>query len=277
VLLKVGDEHAEYEDGDIIAALSDRRIKHVHSAALCHKKHADRRSNGLIVNDSLTHDYCKQIYEYRFERLSRDELRITRLPDGSTIRIKSGEPFTGFDGREQHMEIEEFVRRRRHSDDSRDHLPMFGEDGGEIWYGGRCDFSETTLDTIWDAIEQKRDVARTDSDFQLWPFGHLDIHHHLPVRVDSMTESEAQEWIQPKYKRNSDGDLVLDEDGSPIVEKKRKHYLPWRDILDDLGVTESEVLDRGKAVGREKTVKVKRYIGQSKDQPGQPPDKIGGK
>jgi hypothetical protein len=270
LLLKIGGEHASHEDGDIIAAFSERHIKAVHTAELCHKRLFDRQSDGfLLPNDSLPQVYLTATREFRFERVSDTQVVKTRLSDGETIRITSGEPFTDFDGSRSVLHVEEFVQRRRHNDDTRDWKPMFGSPDREVWYGGHTDTSDAVLDKIWDAIEARMDIDRIDPDFQLWPFGRMELSCHLPVRVTDLTDSEARDLVQPEYKKDLHGDYVLDEGGSRIVEKKRRYGLPWQDILDDLGVAERDVLDKGKKVGREKEISIKRWVGRSKGQPNQ--------
>jgi hypothetical protein len=76
--VKIGDsEH--YDDKDILCAFNRRRIGCTHMQHLCHKKHAARSGDGLILPGSLTQKMLERVSRSRFERVSKHEVRRVRL------------------------------------------------------------------------------------------------------------------------------------------------------------------------------------------------------
>lgn len=274
VLCAIEPDHPHYENGDIVCAFTDRRIQHQHAEAICHPWKAGLNADGLRPAGSLSESALQVLKQYRFERVSTTEVRRINQWTGDE-KVIDGTP----DADGEHIDVQEFLMRRKaaRAPDGGPKAALFGSEGSEVWYGGRTDKNQSATDAVWDHIETATDVTRTDEDMTLWPFGRLETRHFLAIRTKSMTEIEAREMVQPKWKRDSNGDLVYDEDGNKIRLKKRKHYIVWRDLLGDLGVSEADVLDRTVEVGRSREVKINRTVRQSKTQPKQPKDIPGSK
>lgn len=239
LVLKVG-AGANYEDGDILCAFNRRMIRCVHAQHLCFERGPDRRfarlNNGLLPDTDVARDFMEATHEFRFARTGSDTLTITRISDGQEINITSNQSFIGFNGRAQAMDVQEFVARRRESlaRPNAQGIPMFGSDGREVWYGGKQDYSDAVLDTVWTAITNK--LGRQDSEFPLWPAGRQDLKSHLFLPTDDFDDIEAQALIAPQID-DSDPD-------NPVTVHKRARRVDWRAIVDDIGESRGRIEDR---------------------------------
>ena len=213
--LKIG-AGANYQDGDILAAFNSRRIRSVHAQHICHVKNAGGGRGVLRDNAHVARDWFEHTHQYRFERVSRTEIKRIVLADLSEVVI-SGTPIL-IDDRMQHMDVPLYIAKRlayeRHK--------MFGSPGTEVWYGGRKDMSSPKLTLVWNAIETK--TAFREVNFLLWPAGRLDFKSHLFVTVDDFDETVATDLVSAK--------LDLTDPDNPIVVKKRRRHIDWKTAID---------------------------------------------
>lgn len=241
------DDGAGYEDGDVLCAFNRRRIRCVHAEHLCLPKVgnrlADMDGNGIMPAGHLSQDWMEATHEYRFERLSSTEAQVVRMADGETIRFESGVEFVGFDGRPQHMHIEECVRAKRRAQQ----FPVFGVYGREVWYGGRIDFSDKALDKMWKAIVDK--AGKTDKDFPYWPAGSHDLKSHLFVSVDDFDDDEAEAMVRP----------VVDEKTAEkaMLKKRAVKATDWKAVAVAIGTTEAAVKSKTTIVDKRDAAPVK--------------------
>ena len=212
--IKVG-AGSSYQDGDIIAAFNSRRIRCIHAQHICHVKNAGGGIGILRDNTHVARDFFEHTHQYRFERVSKTEIKRITLADLSEVVI-DGTP-KRVDGKRQHMDVEAFVRRRLAHDRHR----MFGADGAEIWYGGRTDMSNAAMTLVWNAIESK--TANREVDFPLAPAGRQDLISHLFVTVDDFDETVATDLVS--------SELDLTDPDNPITIKKRRRHIVWRDSI----------------------------------------------
>lgn len=156
------------------------------------------------------------------------------------------------------MHVEEHVRRRLATNEH----SVFGASGREIWYGGRIDLSDANLDSVWLSIASSIGKTGDEEEFQLWPFGRLDIRNHLCVRVSEFSHAEAEGLVAPQFELDQNGNPV----GDPVA--KRNIRVDWKaDLLDDLKVTEEQVRDKTVPIGRDIEIASNRFRYESKDQP----------
>ena len=276
LLLKIGDG-ANYEDGDCLCAFSDRHIACVHAQMICHPKRATRNSSGLIQPKTLIAAYMREVMEYRFERVSASQVR--RVNQRTNEREVFGP---------SEIDVRLFLRRRQRKPD---HM-IFGEDGREIWFGGRSDVSQATMNRVWNIIERRSSRRRSNSRFSLWPMGRLDIRHHLALRTNAITEKQAQDFTEPQYEVDDNGEFVWALEGPdgvigagtstdiavrPVERKgwrlavaaKRRRKIQWRDVLADIAEQQVDIEDPAKPIGEEQDDEEdqgrKRYT--SKEQP----------
>ena len=213
--LKIG-AGANYQDGDILAAFNSRFIRCVHAQHICHVKQAGGGIGALRDNAHVARDWFEHTHQYRFERVSRTEIKRILLSDMSEVLI-DGTP-KRIDGKMQHMDVALYVAKRlahaRHK--------MFGTTGAEVWYGGRKDMRDAKLDLVWDVIEAKTD--NREADFPRWPAGGKDLISHLFVTVDDFDEATAQDLVS--------SELDLTDPDNPITVKKRQHFIDWKVVID---------------------------------------------
>jgi hypothetical protein len=252
LLIKIGPG-ANYDDGDCLCAFNRRRIRCVHAEHLCHLDHAGFNRDGLRPAGSLPQSLRHHTYEYLFRRVSEKTIERHNLLDGTVDTFGP-----------ESIAVDQYLRRRlkhkRHA--------VFGSRGREYWYGGRIDTSHAKLDAVWNAIATDAGRLEAEEEFTLWPMGRLDIRHHLAVRVQDFDDAEAEGLMSPRIERDNDGNPVKDENGTPRVISKRNINVDWRrDLLPDLGVTEADVLDREKPIGRDIVIASGKLRHTSKDQP----------
>lgn len=258
IIIKIG-EGSNYQDGDILCAFNRRIIRCCHAEHICHPWKAGLTAECLRPGDSPAEWFEAITSQYKFERISKTEVRRTDMTTDNKPTIH------GPVGKE-HIDVEEFLKRRRKAKapDGGPKLAIYGTLGAERWYGGRRDVSNAKLDAIWTKIEELTERREDETEFSLWPFGFLDIRHHLAVRVEEFTDTEANAMVASLV-----DDKQVDDNGSPIVVAKRKMQVKWRDLLDVIGATENDVLDRTKPIGMEIALAEGGVGYRSKPQPDQ--------
>ena len=87
--IKVGSG-ANYKDGDILCAFNSRRIRCTHAQHICHVKQAGGGIGGLRDNAHVARDWFEHTHQYRFERVSRTEIKRILLSDMSEVLINGG-------------------------------------------------------------------------------------------------------------------------------------------------------------------------------------------
>jgi hypothetical protein len=203
LLLKIGDG-ANYEDGDILCAFNDRRIQLVHAEHICRVgKAGTQNGNRLRPNDSLTRMFLEKTRQYRFERISRAEVKRVTIATGQQATFG---PMAAAGGEHMHVQehVDRLLRHPRHA--------VFGEPGREIWYGGRTRHTHDALDAIWSEIEERTEYRRADH--RRWPAGEQDLVSHLLITVDDFSDADAAELVAP-----------LD---APGRKAKRRHWVSWQ-------------------------------------------------
>lgn len=238
LLLKV-DRGSNFDDGDILCAFNRRSIRCCHAQHICHIRKAKRNGSGLILPTEVARDWFEATHQYRFDRLSATEIQRTMLATGDIDFISDKPNEMG-----EYMDVRLFIARRKRKPD---HY-LFGEDGAEIWYGGRIDMSHGKLDRVWNAIETK--TPQREAEHGRWPMGRLDVRHHLPIAVDEFDDDEANDLVSPE----------LDETDpeKPVVIQKRKHDVKWRDVLELSRREIEQVRDRGQIMDLRERKEFKR-------------------
>ena len=255
LLLKVGDQNARpdsFKDGDVLCAFSRRAIEHCHCHLVCHERDPNHRRlvavdnpDGLIQTTDVLWDYCSILYEYRFDRLSETELEIVRLSDMQTVRITSNQVFDNpFSGKAEQMDVKMYVEKQVKTlrELNAKGKPIFKNvHGWETWFGGKTyhgDHARVRL--VWDAITNKKGLLRTDPQFAHYPLGEQDVRSHLPVSTLDFDDVKAAILTEP----------IIDstDPQNPIVVAKRKRFVGWREILQDVGALEGDVLDKRKPI-----------------------------
>jgi hypothetical protein len=210
-----------FQDGDIMAAFNNRRIKDTHACHICHKNLIGFTPEGLRPQNSLTEFYLSKVKKFKFVRSGTSCTRIT-------LATMDEEDVSDL------MDVGLFIERRlAHTK----HL-IFGTPGNEIWYGGSTDASNKQLDLVWDEIESKTINRR--SDFTRWPFTSGEIKNYLCLAVDDFVDSEVS-VLEESVFDNTDPER-------PILTKRRKRKVSWKSLLGISGETISDIEDKDTSV-----------------------------
>jgi len=210
LLLKIKDTPT-YDDGDIVCAFNDRRISQVHVQHICHPTTVGFNSDGMRDHDTLVEVFLANTYQFKFERVSKTEVKRYNLLTGDVDLISDTPNADG-----EYMDVEMFIKRRR---GHKRHL-IFGSFGNEIWYGGRSDCSAEKLDTVWADIEDRTDERKADHN--LWPLTNLEKCHFLGLSVDAFDDDEAGVLTESEMDNN--------DPEKPVVIKKRKKVVVYKDM-----------------------------------------------
>lgn len=219
-----------YQDGDIMCALNDRRILDVHTQHVCSKRLAGFNSEGLRPANSLTAAYLESVMQYKFERISRNEVRRVNLWTAEETVLSNTPNHSN-----EHIDVALYLSRRRsHSE----HL-IFGVRGSEFWYGGYTNASLSRLSTVWDTIESRTPHKRAS--YTRWPFTANELKNYLILSVPDFTDLEGSILTSP----------VLDESDltklESVIVKRRKRYIAWKDLADS-SIVVDDILNRNKTV-----------------------------
>ena len=175
LILKIGDNPiaTSFKNGDIIHAMNDLRIHYVHSQHICHKDKIGFTGAGLRPANSLTEMWLSKAMQYKFERISKSEVRRTELAL-LTSEVFSDKP----NAKGEIIHVAEYIRRRlKHPK----HL-VFGVAGSEVWYGGRTRGTTSVIDSIWSEIEHR--TAYKKADYGKFPWGLSDMKDNLVISID---------------------------------------------------------------------------------------------
>ncbi len=258
LVLKVGDG-AKYQDGDVLCAFSDLRISHVHLQHLCCADAKGLNKEGLYVDRDFQELYRSKAFRYRFDRLSEREFMRTDLVTGEVAIGGNDSPDVGL-----LMDVPLYIARRRRNDPSL----LFGPEGKEYWFLDDITPEPAALDELWLAVEDRLAISKDQPEFSLWPLQYQDIRSHLAIRTVDFTEAECEYLLSPDMELDGNGEVVKDEHGQPREKSKRNIKIDWREILADLGVSESDVLDPRMPVGRDVVIrgKLKHHSKEQKQQ-----------
>lgn len=229
--LKIGTVSPDpaYQDGDVLCAFNRRMIRCVHAQHILNPRDAARNSAGLVRNADPLRNWFEATHQYRFERISPSQVRRRTLATNAVETISDNPNERG-----EYMDVALFVARRRQQPE---HC-LFGVDGREIWYGGKIDVSDAKIDAVWNAIETKTPFQQANA--TRWPAGIQDLKSHLFVETDEFDDSAANDLVAPEV---DDGDPE-----QPVVVRRRKHQVDWRNTLSISTADRERILDRTQVV-----------------------------
>lgn len=227
LVLKVGDypDAKGYQDGDIICAFNQRRIRCTHAQYICHIRDTAFNGDGLNV-DGIARKYQEFTYQYKFERVSEKEIKRIEL---SSMKEEVFSNIPNVKG--EHIYVAEYIRRRLLHSIHR----IFGTKDNEFWYGGNTDVSNTIMDNVWTMIEA--DTVNRESDFTLWPLTVIEKRGFLGLKINDFSEAEAMLFVESEYK-------TIGEE--KILQKKRRRSIDWQSLI--LPASKSDIQDKTKSV-----------------------------
>ncbi|MCH8292396.1 hypothetical protein IH992_14995 [Candidatus Poribacteria bacterium] len=268
IVLKVGSSgpDPQYQDGDIVSVFNNLAIDYVHAQHICfpraiEQRFANKTSDGLLPIGGLEHFFCKTIFQMEFERISLLEVRAKDLQtleefvdgprgwfpkrkltgwgvstDGLAQRNRNQVTEYFFDLRPggTHNDVPDSIKRSRNSNGKL----IFGTPGNEVWYGGRMIRTATTVAEVWTEIELKTSLRK--GDFTDFPLQDGDKKGFLALTVDDFDEVERASLIASDIDETN-----LD---NPILLKKRKQFVDWKNLTGISGSTIARIEDRDQVV-----------------------------
>jgi hypothetical protein len=226
LMIKIGNKGG-YDDNDVFDAFSRYRIHKTHIEHICDPTKSGFTAEGLRP-DGLSRIYCESVYEYRCETISATEYKRTHLGTLDEI-IVGPPPQYDIEINTPYVHLAEkldwMLRNPRHQ--------VFGTLGSEVWYGGRQRFTKPIAAYLWTEIEARTVYRKVN--FRRWPAQRRDLKEFLMIPVQDFSEARAEHLIQPLLHPTD-----VDEQGNPIVVKRRKCFLPWRLIA---GLTAEDLID----------------------------------
>lgn len=151
-----------------------------------------------------------------------------------------GTPYTAINLNPDPIDIPLWMVRRRHQRgrDGKIKRAIFGSIGSEVWYDGKIDYSARALNRIWRGIETHTPERKSHQKYRRLAFSDQELKSHLVIPVDDFNEARRKELESP----------LFEDDNELRIIKKRKNFYRWREMLGDLGVSESEVRDKGRKI-----------------------------
>lgn len=222
-VIKIGDSPTpgRYEDGDIVDVFNRRRIRLCHADMICHPRVDGKKVGGQLGNSyPLLEQYYQRQSQYKWERVSRTEIKRTNLWVGGEI-VYGSTPVEDPDrpGRMIHCHVEQHFAFRNKSQK----LPIFNRENFEVEYGGKSKRDAATAELIWDDIEAATPLWRVDHD--LWPLSDTELRHFLVLPIVEFDDAVVEDLLAPLTRAV----LVTEDnpDGMEVV-KKRKNKISWK-------------------------------------------------
>lgn len=218
IVVKVGTVNARdertYQDGDIIAAFNNRRISQMFVEHICDPRKAGGGRGILRDENHVSRDWFEHTHQYCFERVNRQAVRRVDLATGDEVLI--GERPSRVDGRSQHTDVVAYINRRLAHHGHK----IYGQPGREFWYGGKYDPSLANIDLVWTIIESKTAFRRFQ--FRRVNLG-ISARTNLAMAVDDFGEARRAAMETPSFD--------LTDPDEPVLIRKRRHFIPWRDHI----------------------------------------------
>lgn len=210
----------QYEDGDIIAAFNNKRIKYVHAYHNCINKIIPFNQDGLRITGSLADTLLQETRQYKFERINRTTVRRTLLRDLTTEDFDNTPNAEG-----KHMDVPLFINRKLQNPN---HY-IFGTTNSEFWYGGTTGVTDAGLNTVWTQIESETSLLEINH--RLWPSTTREKRKFFGMTVDDFDDTEA-------------GVLTSSERGvDDVLVKKRSRKVDYVNLPDMTQEREDDIRD----------------------------------
>lgn len=221
-LLLISGDHPTYEDGDILCAFNNKRIKQVKAEHICWPRLRGKKLGGMVGEAfPLLKVMLEETRQYKFQRVG-DTVERTNLITLAQDIITATPNANG-----EYMDVEMFIKRRKLFGK----LPIFGADGEEFWFGGDTLTEQKDIDKLWKKIEEKS--RHKEKDNEKWDFTDAEIKQFTPIEVDDFDDIVRESLT-------ASNDVV--EIGKDLkIGKKRNKSVKWRDLV---GIDQTKALDK---------------------------------
>lgn len=229
---------ADADDVVAIATDTDRLCQHADQA--CRPQHYEKNVvSGLHDLDTIPDMYQSNVYQYKFQRISKTEIERIELRNPVNRRVFSNDP-DPIDG--QRMDVQRYVSDRIKSRKHR----IFGTTGNEHWYGGRQ--SRDNIDTIWTELPPRSALLPSGHRFKNQDKEDSKFYRPLPWETRKKLilpiHSPEPQWANTVAGTSDYEGVMFDDDGSTILDpdtglpqRENLVYLyhafkaEWKDIL----------------------------------------------
>jgi hypothetical protein len=176
-----------YDDGDVLLAPNSRQIRSVHAQHICWSRRNGRKVGGMLGG---THPLLELLFQrtrqYKFERVSWSEVRRT---DQWTLAQDTIGPTPNTAG--EYIKVDQHVSLLKAAGKQ----PLFGDEGAEIWYGGKTRYDGGALDIVWVEIESR--TPHREAEYRDWPVTSAEKKEFLPIETDDFDDATAKELVSP--------------------------------------------------------------------------------
>lgn len=213
LIIKIGNEPnpAGFRDEDVVHAHNDTYL--LWQATQRITDH--RKLPGFFKPvGSLPYECLNAVKQYRFERLSGNEVKRIRLSDMSDETFSQTPNAKG-----EQIDVTAFVARRK----AAGAFPMFGTEAAAIWFGGRTDASLVELSSLWSrTITPETGLLEADHRQKLPEYRPHFLKRFLVVVTDDFSDSR---------RATIEGvDLDISNPENPITVAMRKHKVVWSSL-----------------------------------------------
>ena len=235
LILKIGSAGPDpfWQDGDVIEAFNNKRILCTHAQHICDHRKENFNRSGLRITNGLSQSFQEKIFEYKFERVSENEVKRTNLLT-SEVDIIGLEP----NDKGEYMDVKLYIARRKKNINHR----IFGDNDAEIWYGGKTNFDK--VNDIWDEIEVRTKKKRKDH--KRLGAGKIGGRACLCLPVTDFDEERASFLVLHEESTDREAEVPEGEEPPEIMVRSRQHNINWREL--GIGLKEGDVLDKTKGI-----------------------------
>ena len=233
VKIQSNGANPQYQDGDVVQAMSLDRIYMTHAKLICHPRNFGFNTFGLRDRNTLLEKCQELIHKHKFERMNSNDVKRTNLITGEETILNT---IPNSDG--HYINAYQYISRRiKHPEHK-----IFGTHGTEVWYDKPRKRESSIITSLWNEIETHTDSLKDNHGN--WPFTDLEKRHFICINTsgrsydgDSFTRVELSD--DTVCERHVTVDEVVDDtDPNNIVinlQAKRKWFVPYWDLTTELG------------------------------------------
>lgn len=238
----VPNNDAHPQDGDIMCAFNNKQIGMKHAQYICRVTKVQFNSDGLNPLNCLTAKMLAKTSLYKFERVSRTEVKRINLDtlNETVFGIKPN-------ANGEQINVEQYLYRRLN------HLShiVFGSKGREIWYGKHFHraIDSAVVNDVWNIIET--DTSKRRANYTLFPFAPREKQIWLVLKSDEFSNEESFNLTRPDLPQ-----IGTDYRGKPIYKltKFRTNKIDWENRIALPLQYIAEVKDTNKELDLRKTL-----------------------
>lgn len=217
-----------FQDGDIVHAHNDTFLLWDHTQKLA--SHRKEQGGFFKSKNSMAYQMLNVVSEFRFERVSRIEVKKVNLADSSEYLISGNLNEYG-----EAIDLPQFIARRK----SGGVAPMFGREHNAVWFGGTTNVTLPKLHTLWNNVI----TPRTGKTYQQ----HKRRSHNNGT-LKGYLVLEMEDFTNVRRGRLEEADIDSTDPENPITLARRRRQIDWRNMAGINGAMIDDVLNRQRRV-----------------------------